>query len=175
MLIVLIGMMGSGKTYIGKRLASFIDANFIDIDEYIENNEDMSITQIFNEKGEKKFRELELDYTKKIYNKYIDGSEFLKEQQNLVIATGGGAVIQSELMNYFLNANVVYLFADLETIIKRVQNSKNRPLIDSNKNGILKQIYTNRLNLYTKYADVVIDVNKNCVKDIIDEIIEKCK
>lgn len=135
--IALIGFMGSGKSTIGRILAKYMDMKFIDIDKMIAAREKKSIPEIFSEKGEQYFRKLERDIVKE---------ESLNN--NIVIATGGGVIIDNEnIKNLKETSFVVYLDCTIECIYERVKNSKTRPLLNVEnmfekfKNFIKKENY----------------------------------
>lgn len=142
--IVLIGLPGSGKTTIGKYLARRIKKPIIDIDKIISKNEDKNIHEIFNNFGEKYFRNLENEIIKQISLK-----------SGLIISTGGGVVKNQENMD-LLRANgfVIFLNRDIDKIILR---EGKRPLIKSN-NDLIK-IKEERYKLYSVNADIVIKNN----------------
>lgn len=129
--IVLTGFMCSGKTTIGKMVAKKIGYRFIDTDEYIENKTKMQISEIFEKYGEEKFREIE--------------SQCIKELSDIggcVIATGGGVVLNAQNMeNLKKNGVVFYLSTKPETILKRSDAIKKRPLIkNSSADEIIKKM-----------------------------------
>src|SRR5690554_180913 len=117
--IVLIGFMGTGKSTIGKRLAEKLNMKYIDIDQYIEDKHGMSISDIFSNKGEPYFRELEKEAAKELSN--LTGT---------VIATGGGIVLNTEnIENLRRNGIIICLKADVDTILRNTSSSHNRPLL----------------------------------------------
>ncbi len=162
--IALIGMMGSGKTTIGKLLAEkFSMFSFTDTDEEIVKTEKLSINEIFVQKGEKYFRELET----KILNKYLDSD-------NNIISTGGG-IIESEdnLNNLKKKSIVIYLEADADTIYNRIKNNKERPLLNVKDMKIkIEDILSQRLSKY-KQAHIIVDTQNKSFNIIINEIIDR--
>ena len=154
--IILVGMMGAGKTAIGKILAKSLNRIFYDIDENIENNYHMKIYDIFEQYGEKKFRDIEHEEIKKIDIK-----------SNKVIATGGGAFTFER--NYsILNqiGLIVWLDADQRTIVNRLKkNINNRPLL---KNVEIDEYVSNLLlkrnSLYSKAHLSVISKNESKIE-----------
>ncbi len=166
MKIVLIGMMGSGKSTIGKRLASAIDANFLDMDALIEQREEKSISKIFDERGESYFRALE----------HLVAKE-LELKDNIVVATGGGVVINPATMDALRNnATVIYLHIPVDDIVKRLVGDTTRPLLQNTSlKEKLEQVYCDRKGLYKTYADVILTVDEKTPETVVNELIHKCK
>src|SRR5215217_1973749 len=110
--VFLIGFMGSGKTFVGKKLAQLLKTTFIDLDEVIEKSEEKTISQIFSQNGEEFFRERESHYLKS-----------LSERSNVVIATGGGTPCFHDNMKW-MNENgiTIYLKAKSEILFDRLKN-----------------------------------------------------
>lgn len=148
--IVLVGMPGSGKSTVGKRLAKTLNMNFIDTDEIIVSKEGCEISEIFANKGEKYFRDLEEEVVKEC--------AVLK---NSVISTGGGAILRDTSVSY-LKAYGVLFFLDRkpETLVP----TDDRPLAD-NKDKMLK-LYQERLPRYKAVADVAIDCSVGVAKEV---------
>lgn len=117
--IVLIGFMGTGKSSVGKQLAKKMNRSWVDVDHKIEDETKLKISEIFEKKGEPYFRYLEKA-----------AIEQLSREKNLVITTGGGAVLdESNIANLKKNGVLIALWATPETIFKRVKESRNRPLL----------------------------------------------
>ncbi len=157
--IVLIGLMGAGKSTVGKALAKDLEYDFIDIDEEIVKSEKMSINDIFKLKSETYFRELET----KTIEKFI-------QSDNTVISLGGGA-FEKEVNRELLlnNSKVIYLYADADTLYKRIKSDNTRPLLkcDDPKEK-LKELLNKREPNYKK-AHYTIDAN-NSLEQIIKDI-----
>ena len=154
--------MGSGKTTLGKFLAEKKKYSFLDSDEWIEKNEHLSVSQIFELKGEDKFRTLEKDFI-----------EFSKTLNNVVIAAGGGLPCYNKLMNEILKiGTVIYLKATPKVLFDRLKIDDHRPLLRKlNKDEKLKFI-TNMLSEREQYyhqADFTIDASKS-IDEQINEI-----
>jgi len=130
--LVLIGMMGAGKSTIGFLLSKKINLKFIDIDKYIEKIENMKISEIFNKKGEKYFRKIELDTTLNIL-----------DCKKTIISIGGGAFIDDGIRNKILKNNIsIWLDWNPSTILKRIERNNNRPLANKlSKKQINKMIF----------------------------------
>lgn len=157
--IVLIGMPGCGKTTFGKKLAKSLGRKFYDADNVLEEREKRTIKSFFAE-GEAAFRDAETRTLK-----------FLADLDGVVIATGGGAVLREENMKLFSeNAHVIFLDRRPECILDSIVDDS-RPLLADDKNRIYK-LYEERINLYRKYADVVIE-NNGSPEETFDEIVRQ--
>ncbi len=162
--ISLIGMMGSGKSTIGKILSDYMGLSFVDMDSLIVEKESMPITQIFELKGEDYFRQVE----KQVLNEIL-----LKDNQ--VISTGGGVVKLKENISILKEkSKVFYLDVEADILYGRVKNNTDRPLLNDvdMKNKIYK-LLEERLPLYEK-AHFVIDAN-GIPEYVVTKIIEKLK
>ena len=137
--LVLLGMMGVGKTGIGKYVARKLKINFFDIDKLIEKKNEMKITKIFKTKGETYFRKEEEFITIKYLNK--------KES---IISLGGGGFINDKIRKTVLSECIsVWLNVNLETIYTRLKNSKKRPLIYKNNQNNISKIFMERKKIYS--------------------------
>ena len=146
--IVLIGMMGSGKSSIGKILSKKLNVSFIDIDRKIEEVESLSISDIFKKNGEKYFRKIE----EKISLKYL-------KSENNVISLGGGSIVSKKIRKIIKqNSYSIYLKVKFENLQNRLKFSTKRPLLNKNLNNseILKNILEDRKKYYEK-ADLIIN------------------
>jgi shikimate kinase len=127
--IVLVGMMGVGKSTVGKKLASLLHLEFCDADEAIEEAAQMSVSEIFDRFGEASFR----DGERRVIARLLGGGP-------CVIATGGGAFAQEETRKLILQGGIaVWLDAEVETIVERVRRKDNRPLL---RGGDVREIVT---------------------------------
>jgi len=164
MKIFLIGMMGSGKTKTGQKLAKALSYKFIDIDAFIEEKEGKSIPLLFKEIGETQFRELEHHYILK-----------LQDYNNVVISTGGGLPCFHDNMDLINKSGLsIYLQAEPSFLKSRLINNKNsRPLIakipDEKLEGYLKDLLEQRRSYYEKASIHISAINLN-EKKIIEEI-----
>lgn len=163
--IVLTGFMGTGKTEVGKILSRKLGYVLVDTDTEIEKEQGITITEIFKQYGESKFREIESNVIKR-----------LSEINNAVISTGGGAVLRQENMdNLRKNGVIICLTASAETILKRTGNNNDRPLLQvDNPLQKIKELLEFRRPYYEK-ADVMIDTEGKTPLGVADEIIEKVK
>ena len=164
-IICLTGMMGVGKTTIGRKLAEILDYYYFDSDIEISDYAKKNISQIFKDHGEDYFRKLEKDIV----------TNLVQRKEKMVISLGGGAFIDDEIREILLkNSTVIWLDANLETIISRTKNSTDRPTLTNsvNKRMFLSDLLVKRNKIY-KGADIKIDVNVNDCKKILDNIITK--
>jgi shikimate kinase len=164
--IFLIGYMGAGKTTIGKRLSKKLDLQFIDMDLFIENRYRKKIGEIFAEKGEEGFREIE----KKTL---LEVAQF----ENVVISTGGGAPCffdNMEVMNR--SGQTVYLKVSVDELAMRLLKSKNsRPLIKSKNGDEVKKFVAENLakrESWYNQASVIFNVEKMTTYQDINHLVE---
>ncbi|MHA6300303.1 shikimate kinase [Devosia sp. CAU 1758] len=167
--LVLVGMMGAGKTTVGRRLASRLGRQFIDSDEEIERAAQMSIPEIFEQRGESEFRTGEMRVIARL----------LKEK-DVVLATGGGAFVNDDTRALVKRAAVsVWLKADLEVLFERVSRRANRPLLKTaDPRGTLEKLIADRYPLYQE-ADITVisrDVPQdNVAGDVIVALLDHLK
>ena len=157
--LVFLGMMGSGKTSIGKIVSKKLDLEFIDVDQEIEKELNMNISKIFQNKGEKYFREVEETITLKI----------LKNKKT-VVSLGGGAFLNNKIKKEILDKHISFwLNWEPKTLIKRIKNSKKRPLaLNASKNELHKLI-KDRYLIYSN-AQHKIECDKLTKNEIVDKI-----
>ena len=160
--IVLTGFMGSGKSVVARSLSKALKKDLICTDVLIEEKEKMSIVEIFKKLGEPYFRKLEKDAIKA-----------LSSRKDLIIDCGGGVVLDHEnVKNLKQNGIVFFLAASPETIYQRIQNQKNRPLLNV-ENPLLKikELLKKRAPFYSQ-ADYAVETDKKTVKQVTREIIK---
>jgi shikimate kinase len=160
--LVLTGMMGVGKSTIGKRLAKSLKLKFVDVDKAIEEKEKNTVSEIFNNKGESYFRKIEKKIT----------LEVLKKSE-LVIALGGGAFINSSIRKEVLNScTSIWLDLNVKSILLRLKNVNKRPLLNQNNlEKTLNKIYLDRKRIYNESNFRIKCESKN-IKVITDRIIK---
>ncbi len=141
MRIFLVGMMGSGKSTIGKRVSEVLDLQFIDMDEEIERREGRRVRRIFEEDGEEYFRLKEKELLRE-----------LVERDNVVVATGGGVVIDPENRELLKKEKTLFLYAPPEVLMERV-TTENRPLLREGKERI-REIWERRKQFYTEFRRI---------------------
>ncbi len=154
--ITFCGMMGSGKSIVGSKFAKIINFKYLDTDSFIEEKTGKSINEIFNNHGEAVFREFEEKYVSKILYK-----------KNYVFSLGGGVMNNLKLRKIIKkNSFNIYLEVKNSVLIKRLENSKKRPLIqNTNIQKKIKQLIEERRGFYEK-ADLIIE-NDRTVTDTI--------
>ena len=160
--LTLTGMMGVGKTTIGKILAKKLKYNFIDVDKLIVAQEGSSINAIFKNKGENYFRKIEMD---------IALSELKK--RNSVISLGGGAFLTNEIRKNSKKYSITFwLDVPLDELTRRLKKNNKRPLIflKKNSNEEIKKIYFKRKKIYNK-ADYRIRCKSLKSKEIVNKIL----
>jgi len=141
MRIFLVGMMGSGKSTIGKRVSEVLDLQFIDMDEEIERREGRRVRRIFEEDGEEYFRLKEKELLRE-----------LVERDNVVVATGGGVVIDPENRELLKKEKTLFLYAPPEVLMERV-TTENRPLLREGKERI-REIWEKRKQFYAEFRRI---------------------
>lgn len=162
--IVLIGFMGAGKTTISDYLSTMFAMDIVEMDQVIAEREEMSIPDIFATYGEEYFRNLE--------------TKLLIEMQgcsNKVISCGGGVALRAvNVVEMKKNGRVVLLTASPETILERVKDSEERPLLNGNKNvEFIADLMEKRREKYEAAADIVIQTDGKSVLSICEELISK--
>lgn len=163
MKIVLIGFMGSGKTTVAGRIARKLKLRLIDMDEVaLQSSNRKTINEIFSLDGERKFRQIEFKVAKD-----------LSGEDNVVISTGGGVVINPRLMN-ILNKNsiTVYLRASFDTMKQRVDQKKIKPPLFKDV-SIAQKLFKIRAPLYERYADMIVETDEKQVDEVAAEMIDK--
>ncbi|WP_318508429.1 shikimate kinase [Bacillus sp. T3] len=158
--IYLTGLMGAGKTTVGKELASKLGLIVMDTDEQIVKQEGKSINEIFALHGESYFRELE--------SKMLAGLP----TENIVITTGGGIILAEENRKFMKErGTVVYLDANPEEILVRLQHDQSRPLLAKDKQNVIFLLYKDRLPLYEESCHLKITTTGKDIEAIVNEII----
>jgi shikimate kinase len=164
--IFLIGPMGSGKSTIGRHLAELLKMDFVDADHEVERRTGASIPLIFEIEGEDGFRRRE--------TAVIDE---LTRKENVVLATGGGAVIaEANRRALHSRGTVVYLQAPLDTLFERTRKDRNRPLLHTeDPRTRLEALLREREPLYRQEADIIVDTDHRTPTSVAREIITKLK
>lgn len=159
--IVIIGFMGSGKTKVGKQLASNLNLEFVDVDKAITKKMNMSISELNQRFGEPYYRALETLIVKELIN----------DTQRKVISLGAGLPIQEQNHKYLKDlGTIVYLKGSAETLIKRLENSGNSLLESENGEEKLRKLLKQRDPVYEKFADVKVVTGVKPFTELIKEI-----
>jgi len=159
--------MGTGKTTVGRQLARKLKMDFFDSDRVIEERTGADIPLIFEKEGEAGFRKREAAI--------IDE---LTQKQNIILATGGGAVLDPLNRDHLSSRGTVfYLKSSLKTLIERTSKDKNRPLLHADEPAevILKRLLDQRGPLYEETADYIIETANNSIHSVIQAIIKHLK
>ena len=159
--LILIGMMGSGKSTIGSLISKKLNIEFIDIDSVLENDSKMKIAEIFEKKGENFFRNLEEKITLKSLNSI-----------NSVISLGGGGFINEKIRKEVLKNNFSFwLNYDTQTLLNRIKNSKKRPIAFNLSDDELTELIEKRAKIYSK-AQFKINCQKLTKTEIVKKILK---
>ncbi|MGS0741904.1 bifunctional shikimate kinase/3-dehydroquinate synthase AroKB [Glaciimonas sp. GG7] len=162
--IILVGLMGSGKTTVGRALAKKLNKLFIDSDHEIEARTGASIPLIFEIEGEPSFRQREAEVIRD-----------LTARQNIVLATGGGAILNPDNRAYLKSSGIViYLRASVHHILQRTSRDKNRPLLQTaDPRRRLEELSRQRDPLYREIADIIIDTGRPNVQFLVHSILSQ--
>ena len=158
-----IGFMGVGKSTIARLAAQSMGTRLIEMDETIEAEEGVTISEIFATKGEEHFRDLETALIERI-----------AKQEGMVVSCGGGAVLRPQNLELMKKSGkVIYLSATPETIYRRVRYSKNRPLLQGNMNvEYIAGLMSKRIGIYEQAADYTITTDFKEKAQIVTEVLE---
>ena len=163
--IILVGMMGAGKTTIGKLLSNKLGYDFVDLDKIIEERSGVKINTIFEIEGEAGFREREFQVLRASI-----------EKERVIISTGGGIVTNEKSRAQLIKHNVfiIYLKANLETLFSRLKNDNSRPILNvDNKEQVIESILYEREPQYQDLADMTFDTTHMKTNDVVKLIIKK--
>ncbi len=163
--IVLIGFMGSGKTRVGKRLASDLHLPFVDVDKTIVKKMGLTIKEIYEKFGEPFYRALE---TMKI-------KELLEDKEKKVVSLSSGCPIQEQNQKYLKDlGTVIYLNGSYQTLKKRLESASSDPLLEGdNREEKIKKLLKQRAPVYEKFADIQVTTGVKPFEGLIQEIEEK--
>jgi len=164
--IFLIGFMGTGKSTVAGFFSKKYAMEIVEMDETIAEREGRSISDIFAEKGEEYFRNLETEYIKG-----------LKKHKNQIVSCGGGVVLREENVSLMKECgSVVLLTASPEEILNRVKNDKGRPLLEGRKNvAAIAELLEGRREKYEEAADIIVSTDGKSPDEICEEIMKELK
>ena len=158
--IVLVGMPSCGKSTVGVVLAKVMNKGFVDTDILIQQREGMTLQEIINTRGNGYFHQVE----EQVLLNFDD--------DHYVVATGGSAIYFDRAMDHFKeNGKIVYLKVSLDTVLKRLHNIKTRG-VTLEKGQTLGDLYNQRVPLYEKHADLVIEADGLTVEEVVERIME---
>ena len=159
--LFLVGPMGAGKSAVGRHLARLLHFEYVDSDDEIETRTGVDIPFIFEKEGEEGFRKRE--------TKVIDE---LSQREGVVLATGGGAILDPESRNRLGGRGfVVYLYTSVQQQLERTERGRERPLLgDGNKAQVLETLMQERDPLYREIADLIVETDGRRVQTVANEI-----
>jgi len=160
--VFLVGPMGSGKSAVGRQLARRLRLTFIDADAEIEGRTGVDIAYIFEREGEEGFRAREKDVL-----------DELSRRSGVVIATGGGAILDAETRAWLRErGRVVYLRASIEQQLARTRHGTHRPLLNNaDPRGTLERLMAVRAPLYEEIAEIVANTDGRKVNTVVEDVL----
>ena len=161
--LVLVGMMGAGKSTVGRAAARRLGRPFLDSDAEIEARTGRTVRQIFERDGEPAFRRLESEVL----------ADALASKAPAVIAAAGGVVLDATNRRLLHDGGtVVWLRADPATLVDRVRNGVHRPLLAEDPAGVLDRLATEREDLYREVAHRIVDVDGRRPDEVLDDVLD---
>lgn len=162
--LFLVGPMGAGKSAVGRQLARMLHLGFVDSDEEIESRTGVDIPFIFEKEGEAGFRKREA--------LVIDD---LSQQEGIVLATGGGAIMDPQNRNHLgARGFVIYLHTSVDQQLSRTRKGRDRPLLrNDDPRAVLEALMAAREPLYREIADLTVDTDSRKVRDVVNEILDR--
>lgn len=161
--LVLVGMMGVGKTTVARVVADRLGRRVFDSDAIIESRHGRTVREIFTDDGEEAFRALESEVL----------LEALASPEPVVIAGAGGVVLSATNRDALKSsgARVVWLCADPATLVERVKSGGHRPLLDGDPAGTLQRMFHDREALYREVADAIVLVDNRSIGDVVEAVL----
>ena len=156
--------MGAGKSAVGRQLARMLHLDFVDSDEEIESRTGVDIPFIFEKEGEVGFRKREATV--------IDD---LSQQEGIVLATGGGAIMDPQNRNHLgARGFVIYLHTSVDQQLSRTRKGRDRPLLQTDDpRTVLEALMAIREPLYREIADMTVDTDSRKVRDVVNEVLDR--
>ncbi|MDP2292149.1 MAG: shikimate kinase [Actinomycetota bacterium] len=161
--LVLVGMMGVGKTTVARVVADRLGRRVFDSDAIIESRQGRTVREIFTDDGEEAFRALETEVL----------LEALASPEPVVVAGAGGVVLSATNREALKSsgARVVWLCADPATLVERVKSGGHRPLLDDDPAGTLQRMFRDREALYREVADAIVLVDNRSIGDVVEAVL----
>lgn len=161
--IVLVGMMGAGKSSVGRMLARRLDRELFDSDEMIESRAGRTVREIWETDGEPAFRLIESQVLRDAVAAPVPS----------IIAAAGGVVLDADNRAVLkgAGAHVVWLLADVDLLLDRVKAGMHRPLLDEDPEGTLRAMYDERSDLYQEVADAIVSVDNRSISDVAGAVL----
>lgn len=161
--IVLVGMMGSGKSSVGRAIARRLDRTLYDSDDMVEARTGRTVREIWSSDGEDAFRSIESEVL----------SEALAAATPAVVAAAGGVVLSEANRTVLAHSNVhvVWLMADVDLLVDRVKNGMHRPLLDDDPEGTLRTMFDQRAGLYQQVADAIVSVDNRTIHEVAGAVL----
>jgi len=162
--LFLVGPMGAGKSAVGRQLARLLHLEFVDSDQEIESRTGVDVPFIFEKEGETGFRQREA--------KVIDD---LSQKEGIVLATGGGAIIDPENRNHLgARGFVIYLHTSVDQQLSRTRKGRDRPLLENgDPRAVLESLMATREPLYREIADLTVETDGRKVHAVANEILDR--
>jgi shikimate kinase len=172
--VVLVGVMGTGKSTVGFGIAHALQCSFVDLDAQITKSAKCTVNEIFARGGEAEFRAVEADVLATVLD---DACALIAKQTALsvVVATGGGAIISKTNRDRITSAadHVIWLDAHVDELVKRTSSSKTaRPLLSDNPQQVLSALSGERAGLYEQVATAKIDTTGKQIDQVIDAALQ---
>ena len=171
--VVLIGLMGSGKSTVGMRLAQQLNCEFVDVDARIALETNKTVREIFASDGEEEFRKVESSVLATVLNESLSQISD-RSATCVIIATGGGAIIAKSNRDKMIDSadHIIWLQADVDALVRRTSASKSvRPLLDSDPRNTLQALDRERSDLYGQIATTKINTSALRVDQVVDQIV----
>lgn len=161
--IVLVGLMGAGKSSVGRRLAHKLGRELMDSDEMVAKRTGRTVREIWATDGEPAFRALESEVLR----------DAIASDVPSIIAAAGGVVLSAENRAMLKGAgvHVVWLLADVDLLLDRVKAGMHRPLLDDDPEGTLREMYEQRGDLYQEVADAIVSVDNRTINDVAGAVL----
>jgi shikimate kinase len=172
--VVLVGVMGTGKSTVGSGVAYALQCAFVDLDAQITKSAKCTVSEIFARGGESEFRVIETDVLATVLDD-ARGQIAQQTANSVVVATGGGAIISQVNRDKIVSAadHIIWLDAHVDDLVKRTSSSKtSRPLLATNPQQVLSSLSNERASLYEQIATSKIDTTGKQIEQVIDAVLQ---